>query len=75
MTLELDDVDAALIILGLLLTEELLFKSRYHPDLQSDLKTRADSLRSRVHDARNPPQHNSSPDEDPVARQTSDPVE
>ena len=53
MYLHLDDKDAAIVVVGLLLVDIMLFKSRYSPELQEVISERAKQLIEEIHKARN----------------------
>lgn len=59
MVIEFEDQDAALIVMSLMITEALLFKSRYDPNLQTTLSRNIQSIIDRIHEARASANHES----------------
>lgn len=55
MILSLEDKDAAVIVLGLMLAESLLFKSRYPPEVRDELAKRIQRLVEEIQTLRQTP--------------------
>lgn len=52
MVIEFEEQDAILIVMSLLITDTLLFRSRYDPDLKATLARNIKSIIDRIHQAR-----------------------